>query len=131
MLKLPSKFKWPLLVLINVFPFLLNVLFYTNGFMDDLFLFLPILAGLTVLNYLNCTKVVHFVLLQVFMLVCLICSGYAATYLHYHNIVEEVLTLIVGQLFVLLEAATNIIVTLVTAILKHVRNKKHEQGTRS
>ncbi len=42
-----NKYKFILLLLINAFPFILKVIFYSAGAMVDLYLFLPIFTGLT------------------------------------------------------------------------------------
>ena len=118
------KYKWLFLILINALPFVLDVLFFFTGKMDNLFLFLPIFAGLTVLNYLNCQKVIPYILYQAFMLVLIICTGYASTYLYYHNVSNDSLTPVVGMLVTLLGAGINILATVITAVIKAVMNKK-------
>ena len=119
-----NKHKWILLLLINAFPFILDVLFYTMGKMDDLFLFLPVFAGLTVLNYTNCKKVTPYILYQTFMLVLIICAGYVSTYLYYHNISNDFMTPVVGKLMTFLGAGINMIATVITSVIKAVMNKK-------
>ena len=118
------KYKWLFLILINALPFVLDVLFFFTGKMDNLFLFLPIFAGLTVLNYLNCQKVIPYILYQAFILVLIICTGYASTYLYYHNVSNDSLTPVVGMLVTLLGAGINILATVITAVIKAVMNKK-------
>ncbi len=120
-----NKHKWMLLLLINALPFGLDVTFYSVGAMVDLYLFLPIFAGLTVLNYRNCQKVVPYILYQAFMLVCIICDGYASTYLYYHNVSNDSMTPVVGMFMTLLCASISIVATLITAVVKAVKNKKH------
>ena len=120
-----NKYKWIFLFLINALPFVLDVLFYTTGKVDNLFLFLPIFAGLTVLNYRNCQKVVPFILYQAFMLICIICAGYASTYLYYHNVSNDSMTPVVGMFMTILGASISIVATLITAVVKAVMNKKH------
>ena len=120
-----NKHKWMLLLLINALPFGLDVLFFTTGGMDNLFLFLPIFAGLTALNYRNCQKVVPFILYQAFMLICIICAGYASTYLYYHNVSNDSMTPVLGMFITLLCAGISIVATLITAVVKAVKNKKH------
>ena len=93
-----NKCKWIFLFLINVLPFALDVIFYHTGSTDELFLFLPIFAGLTLLNYMNCQKVIPYILYQAFMLICIICAGYASTYLYYHNVSNDFMTPVVGEL---------------------------------
>ena len=120
-----NKYKWIFLFLINALPFVLDVRFYTTGKVDNLFLFLPIFAGLTVLNYRNCQKVVPFILYQAFMLICIICAGYASTYLYYHNVSNDSMTPVVGMFMTILGASISIVATLITAVVKAVMNKKH------
>lgn len=120
-----NKYKWIFLFLINALPFGLDVLFFTMGGMDNVFLFLPILAGLTALNYRNCQKVVPFILYQAFMLICIICADYASTYLYYHNVSNDSMTPVVGMFMTILCASISIVATLITAVVKAVKNKKH------
>ena len=123
-----NKFKWMLLLLINAFPFILDVLFYTTGKVDNLSLFLPIFAGLTALNYRNCQKVVPYILYQFFMLICIVCAGYASTYLYYHNVSNDFMTPAVGELMTLLGASISIVATVITAVVKVVINKKRTKN---
>ena len=123
-----NKHKWLFLFLINALPFVLDVLFYTTGAMDNLFLFLPIFAGLTLLNYRNCQKVIPYILYQAFMLVCIICAGYASTYLYYHNVSNDFMTPVVGELVTLLGASISIVATVITSVVKAVMNKKRAQN---
>ncbi len=129
MKKLMIKNKWIFLLLINSIPFVLNILLFQIGMMDDLFLFLPIFAYLTFQNYTNCEKVNLYILFQVFMIIYIICSGYASTYLYFHNVSSDSLTPIAGQLCVFLESAINIITTVITAIIKALKNKKSTQNS--
>ena len=123
-----NKYKWIFLFLINALPFVLDVLFYTTGAMDNLYLFLPIFAGLTLLNYRNCQKVIPYILYQAFMLVCIICAGYASTYLYYHNVSNDFMTPVVGKLVTLLGASISIVATVITSVVKAVMNKKRAQN---
>ena len=118
------KYKWIFLILINALPFVVDVLFFATGKTDNLSLFLPIFAGLTILNYLNCKKAISYILYQAFMLACIICAGYASTYLYYHNISNDSMTPVVGELFVYLESLTNTVTTVITAVIKAVKNKR-------
>ena len=118
MRKLPAKYKWPLLILVNTLPFALFVLFYPGGIMRDILLFLPFFAGLTALNFQNCNKPLHFIFIQMYILICLVGSGYASTYLYYHNISNDSMTPVAGQVVVALEAATNIVTTAIAAVFK-------------
>lgn len=111
-----TKHKWLWLIFINILPFVLNVVFYENGATDDLILFLPIFAGLTVLNFRNTTKTLHFIFIQLLILVCIVCSGHINTSLYYHNISDDYMTPVVGKFFVYLESATDIITTVVLAV---------------
>ena len=123
-----NKYKWIFLFLINALPFVLDVLFYTTGAMDNLYLFLPIFAGLTLLNYRNCQKVIPYILYQAFMLVCIICAGYASTYLYYHNVSNDFMTPVVGKLMMLLGASISIVATVIASVVKAVMNKKRTQN---
>ena len=123
-----NKYKWIFLFLINALPFVLDVLFYTTGAMDNLYLFLPIFAGLTLLNYRNCQKVIPYILYQAFMLVCIICAGYASTYLYYHNVSNDFMTPVVGELVTLLGASISIVATVITSVVKAVMNKRRAQN---
>ena len=91
--------------------------------MDDLILFLPVFVGLTVLNLKNCDRVLPFLLLQALILVCTVVSGYLSSFLYYHLISDDYLTPVIGELFVLLEVAVNVIVTPIAAIFKAVVKK--------
>ena len=124
-----NKYKWVFLLLINALPFVLDVIFYTTGGMDNLFLFLPVFTGLTFLNYKNCQKVIPYCLYQAFMLICIVCAGYASIYLYYHNVSNDSMTPVVGQLITLLGAGINIIATVTTAVIKAVMNKKRIQNS--
>ncbi len=118
------KYKWIFLILINALPFAADVLFFATGKTDNLFLFLPIFVGLSILNYQNCKKTISYILYQAFMLACIICAGYASTYLYYHNISNDSMTPIVGELFVYLESITNTVATVITAVIKAIKNKR-------
>ena len=123
-----NKYKWIFWFLINALPFVLDVLFYTTGKVDNLYLFLPIFAVLTALNYRNCQKVVPYILYQVFMLICIICAGYATTYLYYHNVSNDFMTPVVGKLVTLLDASISVVATVITSVVKAVMNKKRAQN---
>ena len=123
-----NKYKWVFLLLINALPFGLDIIFYSAGAMGDLFLFLPVFIGLTVLNYKNCQKIIPYVLYQAFMLICIICTGYASTYLYYHNVSNDFMTPVVGELMTLLGASISIVATVITAVVKAVMNKKRTQN---
>ena len=119
-----NKYKWMFLLLINALPFGLDVIFYSFGAMDGLFLFLPVFAGLTVLNYKNSQKLIPYILYQAFMLICIICAGYASTYLYYHNVSNDSMTPVLGMFITLLCASISIVATVITAVIKAVKNKK-------
>ena len=118
-----NRYKWIFLLLINVLPFALDVFFYPAGAPLDLGLFLPVFTGLTVLNYKNCKKVIPYILYQAFMLICIICAGCVSTYLYYHNVSNDFLTPVVGKLMTLLGAGINVVVTVITSVVKAVMRK--------
>jgi len=128
--KILTKFKWPLLVLINALPFLLNVVCFKIGAMDDLYMFLPIFLGLTALNFKNCNKITQFIALQSFILMCVVLTGYAGTYLYYHNVSSDSLTPMIGMGLVLLQVVAIIIITTIIAIVKRTINVKQKESNR-
>ena len=119
-----NKCKWAFLLLINALPFVVDLILYHGGAPSDLFLFLPVFAGLTVLNYRSCPKALPYLLYQTFMLICIICDSDASTYLYYHNISDDGMTLAIGTLMTLAGAGINIVVTVITTIVKVVSSKK-------
>ena len=119
-----NRFKWIFLLLINALPFALDIIFYSSGAVVDLFLFLPVLAGLTILNFKNCQKVIPYILYQAFILICTVGTGYASTHLYYHNVSNDFMTPVVGELMTLLGTSINIAATVITAVIKAVMNKK-------
>lgn len=123
-----NKYKWILLLLINALPFGFDVIFYSAGAPADLVLFLPVFIGLTVLNYKISQKLIPYILYQAFMLICIICSGYASTYLYYHNISNDFMTLVVGEFMTLLGVSISVFVTVVTSVVKAVITKKRTQN---
>ena len=119
-----NRFKWIFLLLINALPFALDIIFYSFGAVVDLFLFLPVLAGLTILNFKNCQKVIPYILYQAFILICTVGTGYASTHLYYHNVSNDFMTPVVGELMTLLGTSINVAATVITAVIKAVMNKK-------
>ena len=120
MKKLPPKYKIPLLILINTIPFALDVIFYSNGSVDNFYLFFPIFAVLTILNYYFSNKVSHFVILQVYLLACLIFSGCISTHLYYTNISDDSMTPAIGMLSAYAGSVVVVITTVITGIVKKI-----------
>lgn len=120
-----SKNKWLILLLSNIAPALLNLLLYRTGAMDDIYLFVPFFGFLTFLNYRNCDKVWQFLCIQLYMLVCIICSSSAETYIYYHNISNDFMTPVVGILVLIVEAGINIVTTIVAAIVMGIMKRKN------
>ena len=116
------------MILINALPFALHVVFYSSGAMAELFLFLPVFSCLVALNCLNCKKTGVFLLYQGFLLVCIFCAGSASTYLYYHNISDDGMTMVVGKLMVLVESTIHIATTIIAAVIKAIINKKRPQA---
>ena len=125
-----NKYKWIFLLLINGLPFMLVVILYPIASSLELFLFLPVFAGLTVLNYMNCKKTIPYILYQAFILICIICAGYASTSLYYHHISNDFMTPVVGEFMTVLQAGINIIATFVTAIVKAVLNSERTRNSK-
>ncbi len=105
MKNLSAVIKWGFLVLLNALPFVLNVMFYKNGAMDDLFGFLPVLLGCTLLNYFCCKKPFHLGILQVCIIGFVVISGFLSLYLYQHNISNDVEGWVIGFLFIWIEVA--------------------------
>lgn len=129
MKKMPSIYKWLLLILINTIPFVLNVIFYKHGVTDDMYLYLPVLFILTILNFLTFKKTPHYIIMQMYIIVCIFFSGYADTYLYFHNISDDSMTPLVGMITVFAEIATVLIVIVITAIVKAIINKNRAKKT--
>lgn len=104
------------------FPFALNVIFYQSGVMDDLVFFLPIFVGLTLMNYFSCRKTPCFVLMQSFMIICIIISRNISSDLYFNNISDDPMTPVVGEMFLYLEAGIAIIATAIIAWSKARHN---------
>jgi len=127
-----SKYKLLFLFLINTIPFALNVLFYSNGGVDDLYLFLPVFGSLTVLNYRFTDKVVHYIIIQFYHLVCLVSSGCISTHLYYNNISDDPMTPAIGMLLVYSSSIVVVITTVITGFVKRNsdRKGKHNEQAR-
>ena len=122
MKKLLSTYKVPLLILINTLPFAMDILFYSIGGIDNLYLFLPAFAALTILNYRYTNKVVHYIIIQFYLLVCLFSSGCISTHLYYNNISDDPMTPAIGMLLVFAGSIVIVITTVITGIVK--RNQR-------
>ena len=119
-----NTYKLPLLILINILPFALNVLFYRTGAVDDYLLHVPILIGLSILNYKNSSKVSQLLLLHMLILICTVSAGFASSYLYYHNVSNDSMTPIIFQLMLIIEVTVSIISMTVTVILKAILNQR-------
>lgn len=113
-----SRLKISLLFFINTIPFALDVIFYSNGAMDNFYLFLPVFALLTILNYYYFDKVAHYIIVQIYLLACLILSGCISTHLYYNNISHDAMTPAVGMLLVYAGSIVVVITTVISAIVK-------------
>lgn len=118
MKKLLLTYKFPLLIIINTLPFALDVLFYSNGGVDNLYWFIPAFAALTILNYRFTNKVVHYIIIQFYILVCLISSGCISTHLYYNNISDDPMTPAIGMLLVYSSSIVVVITTVIAGIAK-------------
>ena len=127
MKKFSNKLKFPILLLCNSLPMILNILLYSLGAPSELLLF-PLFFGVLIyLNYRLCEKPLTFALIQVFMAGCIFISGYISTSLYYQNISDDGLTLAVGMLMTFVELAIAGITTMVILIIKIIQRKKKEQ----
>ncbi|MBP3414226.1 MAG: hypothetical protein J6L81_03385 [Clostridia bacterium] len=124
MKRLPTIYKCLLLILINSCPFVFDIVFYKNGMTDNLYLFIPIFASLTVLNYWICKKTVHYLFIQLYVLICAFVSGYISTLLYYRNISDDWATPVVGMMITLICGSIVVITIIVTVVIKATINKK-------
>ena len=120
MKKVPSVLKWIVLIVANTLPFALNAVFYQGGGMDDLFLFLPVFAVLTTLNFFCLKKPAHFIFMQAYMLLWQVFSGLLSTYLYYFNISPDSLTPVVGILLTAMGAGIILHISTILAVMKAV-----------
>ncbi len=97
--------QWILLIPLNATPFVLNVIFYQNGAMDDLFGFLPALLGCTLLNYFSCKKTVSLAILQVCIIGFVLISGFLSLHLYQNNMSNDVEGWVIGFIFIWIEVA--------------------------
>lgn len=123
MRKVWLKHKWLLLVISNILPFVMNVLVFITGILDDIFVLLPLIFGLTVVNFLTCKKISTYILFQVIMLVCIIISVDGSMHLYCRYISDDFMSVFVGKLFLLLEASMNVVATGITVVIKAINNK--------
>lgn len=121
MKRIQSAFQWFCLLLLNAMPFILNVLFFRTGSVDDLLLFVPVYIVLLMLNYKLCKELKHFVLVQLFMLIYIVVSNIASTNLYYQIVSDDPMTPVVGKLFLYLEAGILLISTAIAALRKAKR----------
>ena len=62
------------------------------------------------------------------MLICMVCAGCASTYLYYHNVSDDSMTPVIGELMTRLGADISIVTTVITSVVKAVMNKKRAQN---
>ena len=123
MKNLQLKYKLPLLILINTIPFALDVIFYRAGAPLELPLFLIAVIILSSLNNQCCNKALHYVIVQLYLLACLISAGYISTHLYYTNISADPMTPAIGMGIVFFWTVIVIIITVVTGTLKRTTEK--------
>ena len=117
-LRWAKKYRWPLFIVINMLPFALNITMYRFGAPLEIVAFLPVFLVLTSLNYDFFDKTLHYVIIQFYLLVCMICSGYISTYLYYNNISSDHMTSGIGMGLVFLGTIIVVITTIVNGIIK-------------
>ena len=118
-----KKNRW-LLFIINIIPFILDVSLYSLGAPLDFAFFMPVFFILTALNYYFSDKTLHYVLIQLYVLVCMVCSGFTSTYLYYTNISNDDMTIGIGIGGVIVASVLIIVTTAVTGIIKAVKKKQ-------
>lgn len=126
MKKIFTIIKFLFLVVINVFACALDIIFYTNGLMDNLLCFLPIALFLTCLNYCLCNKTVHLIIIQSLAAVsCFICTA-VSVLLYSKYICGDVEGYIVSVLFVFGQIAIFAYISSAAVIRKEHRITKNE-----
>ena len=120
MIRPSSVIKWILLIAASTLPFALNMVFYQGGAMDDLFLFLPVFAVLTTLNFICLKKPTHFIFMQVYILLWEVFSGLLATFLYYFNISSDFMTPVVCILLTAMGAGIILDISTILAVIKAV-----------
>lgn len=123
MKRLPLKYRFPLLILINSLPFIFDIVFYENGAYNDL-LFPIVFACLVSMNYYLLDKTLHYVLINVYVLFGVIFSGVVSTFLYYNNISSDGETLAVGEAMIFWGTAIVIVTTVISGIIKGLINRK-------
>lgn len=118
-----SKYKWLWLIIVSTFPFMLAIIFYPIN-LCLLFPYVSII--LTAINYHFIEKTLHYVLIQVYILVCMICSCGITIYLYYINISNDPMTPAVGIAIALFSSVIFIIFNSITVYAKIRTNKPKE-----
>ena len=120
--------KLAFLVLINILVCSMDIIFYTNGLMDNLLCFIPIVLFLTVFNFLFCKKLVHIILIQsVATVSCFVCTIISVC-LYSVNIGFDVEGLVVSVLFILLQIYVFAVVSVISILIKKfLMNKKNKK----
>lgn len=118
MKKLSASKRWLLLILINAAPFVLDVLFYRTGSVDELFWFVPVLLALTFCNFKWTNKFWEYLVLNLFDIFCIVGEGAAATYLYYHNVSSDPETPLVGAFMIMVEVCAVVIIAAVVSAVR-------------
>ncbi len=126
-LGLIKKYKWPLFLVINILPFVIDLTLFSFGSPIDVVLFPPVFFTLTFLNYYFFDKTLHYVIIQFYIFVCMFCSGCFSTYLYYHNVSNDPMTPAVGVFMVILGTVIIAITTTITSIIKSRTPKESAQ----
>lgn len=121
---LPLKYKWPLVFIVNTLPFVLNVAFFSLGIINDLVFIFLYAIFLVAFNYWACRKVFSYILVHLYVVVCIIVSRKIATDLYYQHVSNDYMTPLVGGFLTFAESVLFAIATVVTATIKGILNKK-------
>ncbi len=118
-MKNPSlKRKFLIFMLIESVPFILNLVFYKNGAVDDIYLLLPVLIAITVLNVCVFKKASHFLLMQASTLLFTFLSEVLSSHLYFFLVSSDEMTKGIGIGFTVLGAVAVIILTHIGLIFR-------------
>lgn len=116
--------KLTLLILINIFVCSTDIIFYTNGLMDNLLCFIPIALLLTVFNFLLCKKLSHIILVQSVATVSSFVCTIISVFLYSKYISFDTEGLIVSVLFIMVQIYVFVVISVASIFFKKFMNIK-------
>ncbi|MBQ8697127.1 MAG: hypothetical protein IJ519_05340 [Clostridia bacterium] len=123
MKKLPKPLSVIILILINAAPFAFNILTYQTGVISASLRGIIVTFVLVAINFLYVKGVVPFLLTEFLSVAATALTGYVCTYLYYHNVSSDHMSLVVGEILTQVQAGILLAVVLLTAIAKFFINR--------